>query len=55
MARELTLNWKKLKEPGRIRLDTTDDNEAIASPKKDRLERHHVSKSPPTHNPSMLA
>jgi hypothetical protein len=44
MARKLTLNRKKLKEPGRTHLDTTDDIEAGAIPKKDRPELRHVSK-----------
>lgn len=44
MARELTLSRKKLKEPGRTRLGTTDGIAADATLKKRHREMRHVWK-----------
>jgi hypothetical protein len=44
VARELTLSKKKLKEPGRTHLDTTDGIEVSATLKKGHREMRHVWK-----------
>jgi hypothetical protein len=54
-GQRINVELGKLKEPGRTHLDTTDDIEAGATQKKDRLELRHVSKWPLKRSPSMLA